>query len=105
MPNLMVALPNIGGALCSTPQSLADAHYRCRAVTLPKIKKQDENIMVCRITYGDHNKLNPGLVTSYDLRPGNGVGLFWEKGKGCLSLPFSPRIVPLRFQAGGRRMQ
>jgi len=27
MPNLMVALPNIGGAFCSTPQSLADAHY------------------------------------------------------------------------------
>ena len=27
MPNLMVALPNIGGTLCSTPQSLADAHY------------------------------------------------------------------------------
>ena len=25
MPNLRVALPNIGGALCSTPQSLADA--------------------------------------------------------------------------------
>ena len=27
MPNVLVALPNIGGALCSTPQSLADAHY------------------------------------------------------------------------------
>ena len=27
MPNLMVALPNTGGTLCSTPQSLADAHY------------------------------------------------------------------------------
>jgi len=27
MPNVMVALPNIGGALCSTPLSLADAHY------------------------------------------------------------------------------
>ena len=27
MPNVMVALPNIGGTLCSTPQSLADAHY------------------------------------------------------------------------------
>jgi len=27
MPKLMVALPNIGGALCSTPQSLPDAHY------------------------------------------------------------------------------
>jgi len=25
--NVMVALPNVGGALCSTPQSLADAHY------------------------------------------------------------------------------
>jgi len=27
MLNVTVALPNIGGALCSTPQSLADAHY------------------------------------------------------------------------------
>jgi len=27
MPNVMVALPNIGGALYSTPQSLADAQY------------------------------------------------------------------------------
>ena len=27
MPNVMADLPNIGGALCSTPQSLADAHY------------------------------------------------------------------------------
>jgi len=28
MPNVMVALPNIGGTLCSKPQSLADAHYQ-----------------------------------------------------------------------------
>ena len=27
MPNVMAALPNIGGALCLTPQSFADAHY------------------------------------------------------------------------------
>jgi len=27
MPNLMVALPNTGGALCSTAQSLANAHH------------------------------------------------------------------------------
>jgi len=26
MPNVMAALPNVGGALCSTPQSLDDAH-------------------------------------------------------------------------------
>jgi len=36
MPNVMAALPNMGGALCSTPQSLADAHY-C-AVTLQDAK-------------------------------------------------------------------
>jgi len=27
MPNVTVALLNIGGALCSMPQSLTDAHY------------------------------------------------------------------------------
>ena len=27
MPKVMVALPNIGGSLYSTPQCLADAHY------------------------------------------------------------------------------
>jgi len=27
MPNVMAALLNTGGALCSKPQSLADAHY------------------------------------------------------------------------------
>jgi len=27
MPNVMVALLNVGGAFCSMPQSLADAHY------------------------------------------------------------------------------
>jgi len=26
MPNIMAALPNIGGALCSMPQRLAEAH-------------------------------------------------------------------------------
>jgi len=28
MPNVMAALRNTGGALCSTPQSFADAHYQ-----------------------------------------------------------------------------
>jgi len=27
MPNVMVALPNIGGALCSTPPSVAGDNY------------------------------------------------------------------------------
>jgi len=34
MPNVMAALPNIGGAVCSTPRSLADWTIECRAVTL-----------------------------------------------------------------------
>jgi len=34
MPNVIAALPNVGRALCSMPQSLADA--QCLAVTLPK---------------------------------------------------------------------
>jgi len=39
VPNVMAALPNIGGALCSVPQSLADAQLlECRAVTLPRRK-------------------------------------------------------------------
>ena len=39
MPNVMAALPNIGNALCSMPQGLADAHSQspeCCAVTLPR---------------------------------------------------------------------
>ena len=39
MPNLMVALPNIGGALCSTPQSLADAHYLLPCSNAAKTRK------------------------------------------------------------------
>ena len=39
MPNVMVALPNIGGALCSTPQSLADAHYYMPSSNAAKTQK------------------------------------------------------------------
>ena len=39
MPNVMVALPNIGGALCSTPQSLADAQYKMPCSNAVKTRK------------------------------------------------------------------
>ena len=39
MPNVMVALPNIAGALCSTPQSLADAHYYMPCSNAAKTRK------------------------------------------------------------------
>ena len=44
MPNVMVALPNIGGALCSTPQSLADAHYYMPCSNAAKTR----NVEICR---------------------------------------------------------
>jgi len=40
MPNVMVALPNIGGALCSTPSSLADAHYYMPCSNAAKTRNQ-----------------------------------------------------------------
>ena len=36
----MVALPNIGGALCSTPQSLDDAHYYMPCSNAAKTQNQ-----------------------------------------------------------------
>jgi len=39
MPNVMVALPNIGGALYSTPQSLADAHCYMPCSNAAKTRK------------------------------------------------------------------
>ena len=39
MRDVMVALPNIGGALCSTPQSLADAHYQMPCSDAAKTRK------------------------------------------------------------------
>jgi len=39
MPNVMVALPNIGGALYSTPQSLTDAHYYVPCSNTAKTRK------------------------------------------------------------------
>ena len=40
MPNVMVALPNIGAALCSTPQSLADAQYYMPCSNAAKTRNQ-----------------------------------------------------------------
>ena len=56
MPIVMVALPNIGSALCSTPQNLADAHYhRCRAVTLPW-RETSWNLQGCPNSRTDHSR-------------------------------------------------
>ena len=46
MPNVMVTLPNIGGALCSTPQSLADAHY------LTAVQQRRQDVKAVEISWG-----------------------------------------------------
>jgi len=38
MPNIMAALPNIGGTLCSTPQFGWHPLLECRAVMLSRCK-------------------------------------------------------------------
>ena len=40
MPNVMVAMPNIGGALYSTPQSLADVRYYMSCSKAAKSRNQ-----------------------------------------------------------------
>ena len=48
MANVMVALPNIGGALCSMPQSLADAHYYMPCSNAAKTRNQLKFAVVTR---------------------------------------------------------
>jgi len=40
MPNVMVALLNVDGGLCSMPQSLANAHYYMPCSNAAKTQKQ-----------------------------------------------------------------
>jgi len=40
MPIVVVALPNVGGALYSTPRSLADAHYYMPCSNAAKTRNQ-----------------------------------------------------------------
>ena len=49
MPNVMAALPNIGGALCSTPQSLADAHY------WSAVQKRCQDVIPVELSWGAPN--------------------------------------------------
>ena len=49
MPNVMVALPNIGGALCSTPQSLADAQSPTTRVPCSNAAKSRNPLKFARV--------------------------------------------------------
>jgi len=61
--NVMVALPNVGGALCSMLLSLADATTRCRACTLPR-RETGQNLQGC-LKLPDQSQLLVGRSSPY----------------------------------------
>ena len=58
MPNVMVAQPNIGGDLCSTPQSLADAHYQT-AMLCSNTAKTRKPLKLAGVPQTDDSRLCP----------------------------------------------
>ena len=46
-------------------------------------------------------QLSPGLVASYDIQPGNGVGLFWDKHTHVYLLTYLPRTHTGHQPKGG----
>jgi len=44
-------------------------------------------------------QLSPGLVASYDIQPGNGVGLFWDKHTHVYLITYLPRTHTGRLLA------
>jgi len=45
----------------------------------PETKKNNtKNMPYLTLTENLKLQLSPGLVASYDIQPGNGVGLFWD---------------------------
>ena len=46
MPNVMAALSNIGGALCSTPESLVDTHYQ--SAVQKRCMQDAKPVEICR---------------------------------------------------------
>jgi len=69
MPNVMTALPNIGGALCLTPQSsnLAEAHY-CRVPCSNAAKAILYVLFLCR-RYGA--SFGGGITRTHSKGSGN----------------------------------
>ena len=64
-------------------------------LNLTQQKHAFTNQKKCTTTQNKHTKkLKPGLVASYDIRPGNGEGLFWFWHFINLSLAYLLRHLP-----------
>jgi len=61
-------------------------------------KARITNQTKCTTTQNKHKKIKPGLVASYDIRPGNGEGLFRFRRFINLSLIYLLRYLPAYLQ-------
>jgi len=58
----------------------------------PETKKlTQKNMPHLTLTENLKLQLSPSLVASYDIQPGNGVGLFWDKHTHAYLLTYLPR--------------
>jgi len=54
------------------------------------IKLTQKHMPYLTLTENLKLQLSPGLVASYDIQPGNGVGLFWDKHTHVCLLTYLP---------------
>jgi len=69
-------------------------------LNLTQQKHAYTNQMKCTTTQNKHKKTKPSLVASYNIRPGNGEGLFWFGRFINLSLTYLLRHLPTYLQPG-----
>jgi len=69
-----------------------------KKLNLTQHKHACTNQKKCTTTQNKHRKLKPGLVAAYDIRPGNGDGIFWFQCFINLSLTYSLRHLPTYLQ-------
>jgi len=71
----------------------------------PETKKlTQKNMPYLTLTLTENLKLqlSPGLVASYDIQPGNGVGLFWDKHTHVYLLTYLPRTPTAKTDGGAQ---
>jgi len=55
-----------------------------------KLTQKNTPYLTLTLTENLKLQLSPGLVTSYDIQPGNRVGLFWDKHTHLLTYLLAP---------------
>jgi len=80
--NVMAALPNIAGALCLTPQSLADAHYQS------SVQQRCQDAKPVEINWGTQTRQSISVFS------GPKFTILWGHGDICLTFFSDCRYMP-----------